>query len=121
MFNNLGRIQSVELNNETTKHILERGQRFQAYKQYLNSETLAIYLIDKQHENGNEIHEILKSGIVKIYNEKTKKLITVLAIRTGQISKYAFDNLGRQTLTHNETVILKNQAYRNELFDLNNK
>jgi hypothetical protein len=121
MFNNLGRLNTIQLQQELTRHANERATRFEKYSQYLNAKTMAILLVDKQHENGNEIHEILESGIIKIYNENTKKLITILAIRTGQIWRYAFDKMGRKTLTSFEIETLKTQAKRNELLNLNNQ
>lgn len=44
-------------------------------------------IIDKGHKNGAEIHIITDSGIIKIFNAKTKKHITDLIARPGQIKR----------------------------------
>ena len=44
--------------------------------------------LDKGHWNGPEIHEITDTGIVNIYNKRTRKLITKLIARPGQLKRY---------------------------------
>ena len=43
--------------------------------------------IDKGHKNGSEIHIVTDSGIIKIYNARTKKHITDLIARPNQIKR----------------------------------
>lgn len=49
-------------------------------------------VVDRGHRNGPEIHEISDTGIITIYNEKTKKLVTKLIARPGQIRRYYKEN-----------------------------
>ncbi len=49
-------------------------------------------VVDKGHKNGPEIHEISDTGIITIYNQRTKKLITKLIARPGQIKRYYKEN-----------------------------
>ena len=43
---------------------------------------------DKGHPNGPELHTITDTGIIIIQNERTKKLVTTLIARPGQIHRY---------------------------------
>jgi len=43
--------------------------------------------VDRGHKNGTEIHVVTDSGIVKIYNTRTKKHVTDLIARPNQIKK----------------------------------
>ena len=43
---------------------------------------------DKRHPNGPELHTITDTGIIIIQNERTKKLVTTLIARPGQIYRY---------------------------------
>ena len=43
--------------------------------------------IDRGHKNGSEIHVVTNSGIIKIYNARTKKHITDLIGRPSQIKR----------------------------------
>ena len=49
---------------------------------------LKIAVVNKVHKNGNEIHIVYNNGVVKIYNENTRKFITVLIARVPQIERY---------------------------------
>ena len=46
------------------------------------------FVVDRGHKNGAEIHKISNTGIISIYNQKTKKLITELIARPAQIKRY---------------------------------
>ena len=50
--------------------------------------------IDKGHKNGSEIHIVTDSGIIKIYNARTKKHITDLIARPNQI-KRVYNSVGK--------------------------
>jgi len=54
-------------------------------------QVVAKFTIDKGHKRGPEIHSITSTGIIIIQNEKTKKLITKLIARPGQIRRYFKD------------------------------
>lgn len=49
---------------------------------------LCIFIIDKGHKNGAEIHVITENGIIHIYNKASKKYITGLIARPGQLTRY---------------------------------
>lgn len=48
---------------------------------------VAQFVIDKKHRNGNEVHEVWSNGLIKVYNENTKKHITTLIARPRQVSR----------------------------------
>ena len=48
--------------------------------------------VDRGHRNGAEIHVISSTGIITIYNERTKKMVTRLIARPGQIRRYYNEN-----------------------------
>lgn len=43
--------------------------------------------VDRGHKNGSEIHVVTDSGIIEIYNTRTKKHITDLIARPNQIKR----------------------------------
>ena len=74
-----------------TSHAVNRSHRLQIAEQLIIEESakvVKIALVDKGHENGNEIHLVYNNGIVKIYNANTRKFITVLIARVPQIVRY---------------------------------
>ena len=74
-----------------TSHALNRSKRLQVAERLIIEESakvLKIAVVDKGHANGNEIHIIYNNGIVKVYNERTHKFITVLIARVPQIERY---------------------------------
>ena len=74
-----------------TSHALNRSKRLQVAERLIYEESakvLKIAVVDKGHANGNEIHIIYNNGIVKVYNERTHKFITVLIARVPQIERY---------------------------------
>ena len=74
-----------------TSHALNRSKRLQIAERLIIEESakvLKIAVVDKGHENGNEVHIVYNNGIVKVYNERTRKFITVLIARVPQIERY---------------------------------
>ena len=49
---------------------------------------LCIFIVDKGHKNGAEIHVITENGIINIYNRHSKKYVTGLIARPGQLQRY---------------------------------
>ena len=47
---------------------------------------------DKGHVNGSEIHVLSDTGIITIYNKMTKKMVTRLIARPGQVKRFYEDN-----------------------------
>lgn len=56
-------------------------------------ETKKVFLVDRGHENGLELHEVTTTGIVRIYNAQSKKWVTMLIAQPYQITRY-YDALG---------------------------
>lgn len=74
-----------------TEHYINRGER--AKHMNYNIKLVNAFVVAKHHENGLEIHAIYDDGTIKIFNYRTKKLITVLFGRVGQIVRY-YQELG---------------------------
>ena len=74
-----------------TSHVAKRSKRLQVAEQLIYEErakVLKIAVVDKGHANGNEIHVVYNNGVVKIYNARTHKFITVLIARVPQVERY---------------------------------
>ena len=75
----------------TTSHGVNRSHRLQIAEQLIIEESakvIRIAVVNKGHDNGNEIHIIYNNGIVKVYNARTRKFITVLIARVPQVKRY---------------------------------
>ena len=73
----------------TSKHYTaDRKRREEVIKMIGEGSEVKRVVLDKGHKNGAEIHVISSTGIVTIYNQRTKKLITKLIARPGQIRRY---------------------------------
>ena len=67
----------------------ERGDREYIIKNQIGyGEVIGKFVVDKGHRNGPEIHEVSDTGIVTIYNKRTRKMITRLIARPAQIHRY---------------------------------
>ena len=74
-----------------TSHGVKRSKRLQVAERLIIEESakvIKIAVVNKGHENGNEIHIVYNNGVVKVYNARTRKFITVLIARTPQIERY---------------------------------
>ena len=74
-----------------TSHAVNRSKRLQMAEWLIIEESAKvgkIAFVNKGHKNGNEIHVILNNGIIKVYNARTHKFITVLIARVPQIERY---------------------------------
>ena len=74
-----------------TSHAVNRSKRLQIAERLIIEESakvIKIAVVNKGHKNGNEIHLVYNNGIVKVYNERTRKFITVLIARVPQIERY---------------------------------
>lgn len=88
----------VDVNNlQNTLHAKnDRNDRLNRIKSQIGSgEPVVSFVVDTGHPNGNEIHTILNNGVIVIQNERTKKLITSLIARPGQIKRY-WNNQGKR-------------------------
>ena len=90
MFKLLGYIEKFATCGNTS-HVAKRSKRLQVAERLIIEErakVIRIAVVNKGHENGNEIHVIFNNGIIKVYNERTRKFITVLIARVPQIERY---------------------------------
>ena len=90
MFELLGYIETFKACGQTS-HAANRSKRLQVAERLIIEESakvVKIAVVNKGHENGNEIHIVYNNGIVKVYNERTHKFITVLIARVPQIERY---------------------------------
>ena len=74
-----------------TAHGVNRSKRLQVAERLIYEESakvLKIAVVNKGHANGEEIHVVYNNGVVKVYNERTHKFITVLIARVPQIERY---------------------------------
>ena len=74
-----------------TSHAVNRSKRLQIAERLIIEESakvIKIVVVNKGHENGNEIHLVYNNGVVKVYNQNTRKFITVLIARVPQIERY---------------------------------
>ena len=90
MFELLGYIEEFKAGGNTS-HALNRSKRLQIAERLIIEESakvIKIAIVDKGHANGSEIHIIYNNGVVKVYNERTRKFITVLIERVPRIERY---------------------------------
>ena len=90
MFELLGYIETFKAGGQTS-HALKRSKRLQIAERLIIEESakvIRVAVVDKGHANGNEIHIVYNNGVVKVYNEHTRKFITVLIARVPQIERY---------------------------------
>ena len=90
MFELIGYMETFKAGGHTS-HALKRSKRLQVAERLIYEESakvLKIAVVNKGHANGNEIHIIYNNGIVKVYNERTHKFITVLIARVPQVERY---------------------------------
>ena len=90
MFELIGYMETFTAGGQTS-HAVNRSHRLQIAERLIIEESakvLKIAVVNKGHKNGNEIHLVYNNGIVKVYNERTRKFITVLIARVPQIERY---------------------------------
>ena len=90
MFQLIGYMETFTAGGQTS-HAVNRSKRLQIAERLILEESakvVKIAIVNKGHENGNEIHIVYNNGIVKIYNANSRKFITVLIARVPQIERY---------------------------------
>ena len=90
MFELLGYMEEFTASGQTS-HAVNRSKRLQIAERLIIEESAKICkiaIVNKGHENGNEIHLVYNNGVVKVYNARTRKFITVLIARVPQIERY---------------------------------
>ena len=90
MFELIGHMETFTTCGQTS-HVVKRSKRLQIAERLIiedSAKVVKIAVVNKGHKNGNEIHIIYNNGVVKVYNEHTKKFITVLIERVPRIERY---------------------------------
>ena len=90
MFQLIGYMDSFTAGGQTS-HAVNRAKRLQVAERLIIEESARvcrIAIVNKGHKNGNEIHIVYNNGVVKVYNERTRKFITILIARVPQIERY---------------------------------
>ena len=90
MFQLIGYMDSFTACGQTS-HAVNRSKRLQLAERLIIEESakvVKIAVVNKGHENGNEVHLVYNNGIVKIYNANTRRFVTVLIARVPQIERY---------------------------------
>ena len=116
-----GRLKNKELDlTNLTKHIGQRKNRLESY--FKLKEVGSVYdsfIVDKNHENGDEVHVITSTGFIMVFNLKSKKFITVLHARPMQLKRY-YINMGETVPPFVSNMCELNNELNLKL-DLNNK
>ena len=90
MFELIGYMEEFTAGGQTS-HAVNRSKRLQLAERLIIEEcakVIKIAVVNKGHENGNEIHIVYNNGVVKVYNANTRRFITVLIARVPQIERY---------------------------------
>ena len=90
MFELIGYMETFMASDQTS-HAVNRSRRLQIAERLIIEESakvVKIAVVNKGHKNGNEIHIIYNNGVIKVYNERTRKFITVLIARVPQVERY---------------------------------
>lgn len=91
MFKVIKEVEPIIESKSRTDHLAERMKRISVAEDLIRKENgniIKAYEVDTDHKNGHEVHTIYNNGIVKIYNQNTKKYITCLIARLPQIERY---------------------------------
>ena len=70
---------------------IERQERERVIEMIGYGTVIKTVIVDRGHWNGPEIHSISSTGIITIQNQRTKKIVTKLIARPGQIARYYTD------------------------------
>ena len=90
MFQLIGYMETFTAGGQTS-HAVKRSKRLQIAERLIIEESakvIRVAVVNKGHENGNEVHLVYDNGVVKIYNQNTRKFVTVLIARVPQIERY---------------------------------
>ena len=90
MFELIGYMDNFTASGKTS-HAVNRSKRLQIAERLIIEESakvVKIAIVNKGHKNGNEVHLVYNNGVVKVYNERTRKFVTVLIARVPQIERY---------------------------------
>lgn len=88
--------EKIKSANETFHNDAERESRntnVDAYEENFPGKVQDMFVVDRRHKDGDELHVVKNNGIIEIYNirkfkEGENSLITKLIARPAQISRY---------------------------------
>ena len=73
----------------TSLHYMrDRQDRENLINEIGKGEVVATFVVDKGHPKGPELHEVTSTGIIVVYNYRTKKLVTKMIARPAQLARY---------------------------------
>jgi len=72
----------------TAHYNLDRSAREALISKIGQGKVIKGFIVDRGHKDGKEAHMITDNAIVVIYNYNTKRLVTKLIARPGQIRRY---------------------------------
>lgn len=87
---NVCKVRSL-LEADSLHYMFDREQREQKIKEIGLGKLLDSFNVDKGHRNGPEIHVVTSTGIIIIYNARTKVMVTRLIARPRQIERLYMD------------------------------
>lgn len=81
---------NINMNRLTHHFNNDRKNRFKSFNEKTNDIGNPVYsfVVNCGHSNGKEIHTITEKAVILIHNVETKKLVTMLFARPGQIIRY---------------------------------
>lgn len=100
---------------QTTKHYQnDRSIRERIINEIIGQgKVIKSFKVNRHHKNGPEAHMITDTAIIVIYNYNTKRLVTKLIARPGQIKRY-YDAIGQEAPKE-----LMEKAYANQKLGYN--
>ena len=91
MFEIKGKCKVPKVRRASAHLTSERKERLQKYLALPQGELMDCLLVDKNHPNGWERHEVRSSRIVYIYNDRTELWVTCLYARDEQLIRYGMN------------------------------
>lgn len=81
------------MGNQSNHYKNKRYKREKFINKYLYGDGNVIdsFIVDRNHPNGLERHDITDTGLIIVYNLESGKLITKLVARRNQITRYYHD------------------------------
>jgi hypothetical protein len=106
---------------ETTEHWDERSGRISSFAKKVKNTGDAQYsfIVSTNHPNGDEIHTITERAFIIIQNKDNKKVITILAARPRQITRY-WNSMRRPIPNNLSFNLIMRFAKANQDRELNN-
>lgn len=79
----LGRVRQSDHFRDERKARLDRIRRNVGF-----GEVVRVCVVDTGHPAGHEVHVLTSTGVVLVLNARTKRLVTMLVARPGQVERY---------------------------------